>query len=86
MRARALPVTDRVDRDGEAVVLVGADVVRLSALACAVLALCRDWTDSQAVTRELVARFGPPPDGTDPGQAALVTLTTLRDSGLLELG
>ncbi len=85
MRARSLAVTDRVDRDGEAVVLVGDRVVRLSALACAVLALCADWADSRSVTAAVLATFGPPPDGADPEEAVLATLRALQDGGVLEL-
>ena len=38
MRARGLPILDQVIDDGESVVLVGNSVVRLSALATALLA------------------------------------------------
>jgi hypothetical protein len=79
-------VTDRVDRDGEAVVLVGDDVVRLSVLACTLLDLCGDWVDTTTLTRELLSIFGQPPGGGDAAAAAEAALLTLRDKGLVEIG
>lgn len=84
MRARALPVTDRVDRDGEAVVLVGRQVVRLSALAVAVVDACDEWRDLDALTEELVTQFGEPP-ADDARSVTAAALTELRDQGLVEL-
>ena len=84
MRARALPVLDRVDRDGEAVVLVARQVVRLSQLATAVVDACREWRDLQELSEELVAQFGDPPVG-DARSVTAAALTELRDQGLVEL-
>lgn len=84
MRARALPVLDRVDRDGEAVVLVGRQVVRLSLLAAAVLDACGDWRALDDLAGELVAQFGDPPSG-DARSVTAAALTDLRDQGLVEL-
>ena len=81
-----MPVADRVDRDGAAVVLVGRAVVRLSPLATTLLDLCADWTELPALTEALVERFGDAPDGADPAAATLAALTTLRDLGLVDLG
>lgn len=84
VRARTLPVTDRVDRDGEAVVLAGRQVVRLSALATAVVDACAEWRDLDALTEVLVAQFGEPPDD-DVRSRTAAALTELRDQGLVEL-
>lgn len=86
MRARRLPVLDRVDRQGEAVVLVGRDVVRLSPLAVELVDHCAEWTDTSELARAVVARFGPPPEGVDPTAATVDALTALQDQGLVELG
>lgn len=86
MRARRLPVQDRVDRDGEAVVLVDRRVVRLSPLAVELVDRCSDWTDVRDLTRAALDRFGPPPEGVDPHGATFEALTSLSDQGVLELG
>jgi Coenzyme PQQ synthesis protein D (PqqD) len=85
VRARALPVLDRVERDGESVVLAGRQVVRLSALATALLDACRDWCVIEDLAGELVAQFGDPPWG-DARSVTAAALTELRDQGLVELG
>ena len=86
MKARRLPVADRVERDGESVVLVDRQVVRLSTLATALLELCRDWATAPELARGLLDRVGEPPDGVDPVVATESALATLRDQGLVELG
>jgi hypothetical protein len=86
VKARRLPVTDRIDRHGEAVVLVGREVVRLSPLAVELVDRCSDWTDDGDLTQAALDRFGPPPEGVDPRAATLEALTALRDRGVLELG
>jgi hypothetical protein len=86
VKARRLPVTDRIDRHGEAVVLVGREVVRLSPLAVELVDRCSDWTDDSDLTQAALDRFGPPPEGVDPRAATLEALTALRDRGVLELG
>lgn len=83
MRVRRLPVTDRVDRAGESVVLVGQVVVRLSALATRLLDHCDDWTDVATLTEQLVSEFGLPPDGADPRGATEATVDALVARGLL---
>ena len=85
MRARYLPAADRVDRDGEAVLLVGRDVVRLSALATTLLDACSDWTPVSELVDVLLAEFGPTPEGVDPAVATNAALRTLADQGLVEL-
>lgn len=86
MRARYLPAADRVDRDGEAVLLVGREVVRLSALATTLIDSCPDWTPVSELAEVLLTAFGPTPEGVDPVAATDLALRTLADQGLLELG
>ena len=85
MRARALPVVDRVDRDGEAVVLVGREVVRPSALATAIVDACADWCEVDELAARLVAQFGEPP-ADDARSMTVAALTELRDQGLVDCG
>ncbi len=85
MNARYLPAVDRVDRDGEAVVLVGRDVVRLSALATTLLDSCVDWTPVPELVEVLLAAFGSTPEGVDPAAATDGALRTLATQGLVEL-
>jgi hypothetical protein len=85
VRARYLPAADRVDRDGEAVLLVGREVVRISALATTLLDSCPDWTPVSDLVDVLLAAFGPTPEGVDPVAATEAALLTLRDQGLVEL-
>ena len=84
MRARRLPVADRVDRDGESVVLVGREVVRLSALATTLLDACVDWTEEELLVPVLLDRFGPPPEGGDPAALVEDALATLARHGLVD--
>lgn len=84
MRVRRLPLTDRVDRDGESVVLVGHTVVRLSGLATVLLDGCAGWTDLDVLTDLVVTELGPPPDGVDPRPAVASTADALVAQGLLE--
>lgn len=84
MRARRLPVVDRVVRDGESVVLVGREVIRLSALATHLLERCADWTDLDDLTSALLAEFGSTPEGVDAHAATEAAVTTLAEQGLLE--
>ena len=84
MRARALPVLDRLDREGGAVVLLGRQVVRLSPLAAALLDACDDWRGVEELAGQLVAQFGDPPSG-DARSMTAAALTELRDQGLVEL-
>ena len=85
MIARSRPVDDRVDRDGEAVVLIGDRAVRLSAVATAVVDACTDWTDVDDLATRLVSRFGPPP-GADAARATRAVLAELAEQGLVDLG
>jgi hypothetical protein len=79
-------VGDRVDRQGEAVVLVDREVVRLSPLAVELVDRCAEWTDESDLAGAVVARFGPPPEGVDPTLATVEALRALHDRGVVELG
>jgi hypothetical protein len=85
VRARRVRVDDRVDRGGEALVLLGDRVVRVSELGMALLDSCPDWTDLQVLTERLVSRFGPPEDGAA-ATATLEALHRLHEQGLVDLG
>jgi hypothetical protein len=78
-------VLDRVDRQGEAVVLIEREVVRLSPLAVELVDRCDEWTEASDLTSAVVARFGPPPEGVDPAVATVEALTALHGRGLVEL-
>jgi hypothetical protein len=78
-------VLDRIDREGEAVVLVGRRVVRLSVLAVGLLDACPDWTEQSELTDTALLLFGSPPEGLDPHRATVTALLALRDQGLVEL-
>ncbi|WP_195908194.1 hypothetical protein [Nostocoides sp. HKS02] len=76
---------DRVDREGEAVVLVDRQVVHLSALAVVLLDACADWTEVSQLVEVAVARCGPTPEGVDPREATAAALSELHDQGLVDL-
>lgn len=84
MIARRRVVDDRLDRDGEAVVLVADRAVRLSAVATVVVDACADWTDADDLAARLVSHFGPPP-GTDAARATRAVLAELARQGLVDL-
>ncbi len=75
---------DRVDRAGEAVVLVGRRVVRLSPLAVSLLDGCEDWTADVTLASALVAQFGTPPGGQTPLESTQAALRDLEAEGLVE--
>ena len=86
MKVRRLPVVDRVVREGESVVLLGREVIRLSALATHLLDRCADWTDLDDLTAALLAEFGDTPPGVDPLAATEAAVSTLAEQGLVERG
>jgi hypothetical protein len=86
MKARRVPVRDEVIRDGESVVLLGRQVIRLSAIGTTLLELCDTWRDLDQLTHELTDRFGHPPDGTDATVMTESALHALHQQGLVELG
>jgi hypothetical protein len=78
-------VLDRVDREGEAVVLVDRQVVHLSALAVVLLDACTDWTEVSQLSEVAVARYGPAPEGVDHREVVATALSDLHDQGLVDL-
>jgi hypothetical protein len=85
-RVRRVPVDDEVVRDGESVVLLARQVIRLSALGTTVLELCPGWVTLPEVAEGLVAQFGAPPDGSDPTPVVEAAVASLHEQGLVELG
>jgi hypothetical protein len=85
VKARRRPVADRIERDGESVVLIGREVIRLSALATVLLDSCADWTDDADLADRLLARLGPAPDGVDAEAATVSALNALHEQGLVDL-
>lgn len=86
MRARRVPVHDEVVRDGESIVLIGRQVVRLSWIGTTLLELCDDWRHSTELARGLTDRYGEPPDGSDATAMTESALQALHQQGLVELG
>jgi hypothetical protein len=79
-------VDDELVRDGESVVLLGRQVVRLSALGTTLLELCPQWCDATELADGLVDRFGTPPGGVDPRLMTEAALAALHEQGLVEIG
>ena len=86
MRARRVAVHDEVVRDGESVVLLGRQVIRLSALGTTLLELCPDRRGVDELADGLTERFGTPPDGSDPRLMTEAALEALHEQGLVDLG
>ena len=76
---------DRVDRGGEAAVLVGRRVVRLGPLAVSLVDACAEWTLDEDLAALLVARHGAPPEGTSPLESTRDALRDLAAEGLVDL-
>ena len=85
MRARRVPVQDEVIRDGESVVLLGRQVIRLSAIGTTLLELTEDWRDIGELTDGLTDRFGHPPTGHSATAMTEAALQALQGQGLVEL-
>lgn len=85
MRARRVDVQDEVIRDGESVVLLGRQVIRLSALGTTLLELCGDWRDAEELARGLTERHGEPPTGFDATAMTEAALQALHEQGLIDL-
>ncbi len=68
MTIRALPVVDRLERDGRTLLLLENQVVELSPLALAAYDAVSGPVGLAALTATLVATFGAPPEG-DPSLA-----------------
>ena len=73
-------------RDGESVVLVDREVIRLSALATHLLDSLPGWTEIDDLTATLLAAFGDPPEGVDPRAATEAAVSTLAGQRLVERG
>jgi hypothetical protein len=86
MRARRVPVQDEVVRDGESVVLLDRQVIRLSAIGTTLLELTGEWRDLDELTVDLTDRFGHPPEGHSATAMAEAALQALAEQGLVELG
>lgn len=85
MRARRVPVQDEVVRDGESVVLLDRQVIRLSALGTTLLELCGQWRGVGELAAELAERFGAPPEGADATAMTEAALRALHQQGLVDL-
>lgn len=85
MRARRVPVEDEVVRDGESVVLMGRQVIRLSWIGTTLLELSDHWQCAEELAVGLIERYGEPPDGSDPILMTEAALRDLRAQGLVEL-
>ena len=85
MRARRLRPRDEVVIEGESVVLVDRQVLRISALGTSILAFCENWKDVDELTSALVEEFGSPPGGSDPLLTTVSSLEDLKEQGLVEV-
>lgn len=85
MRARRVEVQDEVIRDGESVVLLGRQVIRLSALGTTLLELCDDWRNAEELAHGLTERHGEPPAGLDATAMTEAALQALHNQGLVDL-
>lgn len=80
-----MEVQDEVIRDGESVVLLGRQVIRLSALGTTLLELCDNWRDAKELAHGLTERHGEPPAGFDATAMTEAALQALHDQGLVDL-
>lgn len=80
-----MEVQDEVIRGGESVVLLGRQVIRLSALGTTLLELCDDWRDAKELAHGLTERHGEPPAGVDAMAMTEAALQALHDQGLVDL-
>lgn len=80
-----MEVQDEVIRDGESVVLLGRQVIRLSALGTTLLELCDNWRDAKELAHWLTERHGEPPAGFDATAMTEAALQALHDQGLVDL-
>jgi hypothetical protein len=81
-----VPVQDEVVRDGESVVLLGRQVIRLSPIGTTLLALTGEWREVDDLTVDLTDRFGHPPEGNSATAMTEAALRALHEQGLVELG
>lgn len=75
-----------VDEDGTSVVMIGADVLVLSALATELLRLVgAGCSSTSALTQQLVRAFGEPDGDASPEQLVVAQVADLERRGLLRV-
>ncbi len=86
MRVRRRPFLDEYVDGDESAVMVGDQVIVLSALATSLLALIGEGeTRSDALARRLSQRYGPPPGDLDGLRTTELALKDLESAGLVQL-
>ena len=81
-----MPLRDQYVDDEESAVMVGDEVIALSALATSILALVpEEGTTSDFLGQALEDRYGPPERGVDALRVTELALADLERVGLLEL-
>ena len=86
MRVRRRPVLDEYVDGDESAVMVGDQVVVLSALATTLLALIGDEeTETAFLAQQLIKRYGPPSDDLDGLKSTQEALNDLETNGLVQL-
>lgn len=83
MLIRALPVVDRLDRDGRTLLLLERRVIEVSPLALAAHLASVEGIELADLTRHLVDAFGAPPEG-DPSDHVRRLVEQLATLGLVE--
>ncbi len=86
MKVRSRPFADRLERNGETLVLLagGAGLVRLSAIGGAIVELALNGADLEALACALESRFGAPAEGSARELAGQM-VAELVEQGVLEL-
>ena len=79
-------VDDMLEHEGQAVVLVGSQVMLLSPLAAQVVRVAQGGATLNAVGEHLVEVFGPPSDGLEPLVHVVSMVTDLERAGVLVRG
>lgn len=87
MKVEPIRLRDRVvDEDGTSVVMVGADVLVLSAMATELLRLvAAGFRSTSALTQELVGAFGEPAGDASPERLVAAQIADLEQRGLLRV-
>lgn len=80
---RSANVADIVIDDGEALALVGTDVVRLGPIATVIWAFLETGASTDDITAEVRRRFGDPPDA-DASRIVTALLDDLCDRDILD--
>ncbi|WP_394550951.1 hypothetical protein ACDF64_10210 [Agromyces sp. MMS24-JH15] len=83
--ARALPVVDAIERDGEELVLIGDRVVLVSPLGRLIrAAVAEGWVRVDALVPALVRELGAPV-AVDPDEVVAAAVAELATAGLVEV-